>query len=174
MAEFVETMKQAYRICGCHTAINKDYCEDCLLATENGGCMFDPLEKIDPEIIERRVVKWAEEHPEPVYPNLNEAWINLFPDSLEVPCPKRLFGEDYYPIFVCTKHDCAYCKAMPMHPEIAKKLGIRPIEIKKPASCGTCKYRDKSVWEAPCGTCKRAHGDCYPDQREEENDAEVH
>lgn len=174
MAEFVDTMKQAQRICGCHTAINKDYCEGCLLATENGGCMFDPLEKIDPEIIERRVVKWAAEHPEPVYPSWKEAWKKLFPNAREVPCPRKYFDEGCFPIFICAKHDCDRCKALQMDPEIAEKLGIRPIEIKKPASCRTCKYSDKSVWQAPCLACKRAHGDCYPDQREGENDAEVH
>lgn len=172
MAEFVEVMRQARRMCSAQTC-----CEDCPLCYENNGanCRFALDEKYQADAeLERVVSDWAAEHPEPVYPNLNEAWINLFPDSMEVPCPKRLFGEDYSPIFVCAEHDCAYCKAMPMHPEIAKKLGIRPIEIKKPASCGTCKYSDKSVWEAPCGTCKRAHGDCYPDQREGENDAKVH
>lgn len=69
---------------------------------------------------------------------------------------------------------CDECKQAPISAEIAKKLGIKPIEIKKPDSCGTCKYSDKSMWEVPCRICKRAHGDCFPDQREEENDAEVH
>lgn len=172
MAEFVEVMKQARRICLEHPGD----CDGCPLHDDEGlACRFDLVEKyLYDDTTERIVLKWAEEHPEPMYPNLNEAWINLFPDSLEVPCPKRLFGEGYYPIFVCTKHDCAYCKAMPMHPEVAKKLGIKPIEIKKPVSCGTCKYSDKSVCEAPCSICKRAHGDCFPDQRKEENDAEVH
>lgn len=171
MAEFVEIMKQAWRICRCHTAINKDYCEGCLLATEYGGCMFDPLEKVDPEIIERRVVKWAEEHPDPVYPSWIDAWKHLFPDVENVPCPRLYFGTECGDV---SGNGCMACKRLPIPAEIAKKLGIRPIEIKKPASCGTCKYSDKSVWQAPCLACKRAHGDCYPDQREDENDAEVH
>ena len=171
MAEFVEVMKQARRMC-------LDYwgCKKCPLKEDEGpSCRFFINEKpCDDAKTERIVLDWAAEHPEPVYPSWKEAWKSLFPDSYVTPCPKRWFGEDYYPIFVCAEHDCDYCKALPMHPNVAKKLGIGPIEIKKPNSCGTCKYNDKSVWEIPCGTCKRVHGDCYPDQREGENDAEVH
>ena len=123
MAEFVEVMKQARRICLEHPGD----CDGCPLHDDEGlACRFDLAEKyLYDDTTERIVLKWAEEHPE--YPNLNEAWINLFSKSLEVPCPKRLFGEDYYPIFVCAEHDCAYCKAMPMHSDVAKKLGIKPI-----------------------------------------------
>ena len=124
MAEFVEVMKQARRICLEHPGD----CDGCPLHDDEGlACRFDLAEKyLYDDTTERIVLKWAEEHPEPMYP------------------------------------------------DVAKKLGIKPIEIKKPASCGTCKYSDKSVWEAPCRICKHAHGDCFPDQREEENDAEVH
>ena len=172
MAEFVEVIRQARRLCGA-----QNYCEDCPLYCENNNtvCQFALDEKnLDAAVIERIVLLWAAGHPEPAYPSWEEAWKKLFPNACEVPCPRKYFDEGCFPIFICAEHDCDRCKALPMHPEIAKKLGIRPIEIKKPVSCGTCKYSDKSVWEAPCGTCKRAHGDCYPDQREEMNDAEVH
>lgn len=125
MAEFVETMKQVQRICGCHTAINKGYCEGCLLATEYGGCMLDPLEKVDSEIIERRVVKWAAEHPEPVYPSWIDAWKQLFPDVENVPCPKLYFGD------VCRDvagEGCIACKRSPIPAVFAEKLGIKPKE----------------------------------------------
>lgn len=169
MAQFVEVMEQARRICLEHPGD----CDGCPLHDDDGlVCRFDLGEKyLYYDIAERIVLKWAEEHPEQVYPNWKEAWKKLFPNAREVPCPRKYFDEGCFPIFICAKHDCDRCKALQMDPEIAEKLGIRPIEIKKPASCGTCKYSDKSVWEAPCGTCKRAHGDCYPDQREEENDA---
>lgn len=122
-------------------------------------------------------MKWAAEHPEPVYPSWEEAWKKLFPEmaSVRPPCVRYFLPTGEYQD-ICDRFDgeCYKCNELPVPAEIAKKLQIRPIEIKKPASCGTCKYSDKSVWEEPCGTCKRAHGDCYPDQREGENDAEVH
>lgn len=79
--------------------------------------------------VECLIMDWAAEHPEPVYPSWKEAWKSLFPDSYVGPCPKRWFGENYYPIFVCLEHDCDYCKALPMHPDVAKKLGIWPKEV---------------------------------------------
>lgn len=127
MAQFVEVMKQAKRMCADRSGI----CSYSNCPLDNGKkCRLNiDLDGEDYNELERIIMDWAKEHPEPVYPNLNEAWINLFPDSLETPCPKRLFGEDYYPIFVCAEHDCAYCKAMPMHPDVAKKLGIKPVEF---------------------------------------------
>lgn len=173
MAEFVEVMKQAQRMCKNYFKLF-DACVGCP-ANDEGICTAAPnLSVRNYAEAECRIMDWSAEHPEPVYPNWKEAWKKLFPNAREVPCPRKYFDEGCFPIFICAKHDCDRCKALQMDPEIAEKLGIRPIEIKKPASCGTCKYSDKSVWEAPCGTCKRAHGDCYPDQREGENDAEVH
>lgn len=126
MAEFTEVMRQAKRM---HDMYNRGgySCADCPLDCSDGRCMLDFDDKFKPEEVERYIMDWAAEHPELVYPSWDEAWKKLFPESLEVPCPKRLFGEDYYPIFVCAEHDCAYCKAMPMHPDVAKKLGIKPI-----------------------------------------------
>lgn len=164
MAQFVEVMKQARRICLEHPGD----CDGCPLRDDDGlACRFYiDREYIYDDTTERIVLKWAEEHPELVYPSWKEAWKKLFPNAREVPCPRKYFDEGCFPVFICAKHDCDRCKALPMDPEIAEKLGIRPIEIKKPASCGTCKYSDKSAWEIPCGTCKRAHGICYPDQWE--------
>lgn len=72
---------------------------------------------------------WAAEHPAPVYPSLDETWKSLFPNSSVTPCPKWVFGEDYYPIFACAEYDCDYCKkVIPMHPGVAEKLGIKPKE----------------------------------------------
>lgn len=169
MAEFVEVMNQARRICLEHPGD----CDGCPLHDDEGFvCRFDLGEKyLYYDTAERIVLKWAEEHPELVYPSWFDAWQQLFPGAKNVPCPELYFGAE------CTDgsgEGCIACKRAPIPAVFAEKLGIKPIEIKKPASCGTCKYSDKSVWEEPCGTCKRAHGDCYPDQREEENDAEVH
>ena len=170
MAEFVEVMKQAQRMCKNYFKLF-DACVGCP-ANDEGICMAAPnLSVRNYAEAECRIMDWAEEHPEPVYPSWIDAWQQLFPGAKNVPCPKLYFGD------VCRDvagEGCFACKRSPIPAVFAEKLGIKPIEIKKPASCGTCKYSDKSVWEAPCGTCKRAHGDCYPDQREGENDAEVH
>lgn len=172
MAQFVEVMKQAYCMCN---EYKDDGCCKCPLLLKGGRCRFQIYcLKTKPKKLERLIMDWAAERPEPVYPSWKEAWKKLFPNAREVPCPRKYFDEGCFPIFICAKHDCDRCKALQMDPEIAEKLGIRPIEIKKPVSCRTCKYSDKSVWQAPCLACKRAHGDCYPDQREDENDAEVH
>ena len=175
MAQFVEVMNQARRICLEHPGD----CYECpLYDDEWSGCRFDLTEEyLYDDTTERIVLKWAEEHPEPVYPSWEEAWKKLFPEmaSVRPPCVRYFLPTgEYKDICVRFDGDCYKCNELPVPAEIAKKLQIRPIEIKKPASCGTCKYSDKSVWEAPCVTCKRAHGDCYPDQREGENDAEVH
>lgn len=162
MAEFVEIMRQARMICLEHPGD----CDGCPLHDDDGlVCRFDLGEKyLYYDTAERIVLNWAAEHPELVYPSWIDAWKQLFPGANNVPCPKIYFGD------VCrdvTGEGCFACKSSPIPAVFAEKLGIRPIEIKKPASCGTCKYNDKSAWEIPCGTCKRAHGICYPDQWEE-------
>lgn len=128
MAGFVEVMRQAQRLC------EMEECRKCPLYNFSAGdCMMTLSYSCETDVdygeAEKIILQWAKENPEPVYPSLNEAWKNLFPDALETPCPKRWFGENYYPIFVCAEHDCAYCKAVPMHPGIAEKLGIKPKEI---------------------------------------------
>lgn len=129
MSEFVEVMRQARRLC--EEQQNMDCCVNCPMQGKEGCMVVADAENIDYVETERKIMDWAAEHPEPVYPSLNEAWLNLFPNALEAPCPKKWFGEDYYPIFVCAEHNCAYCKAMPMHPEVAEKLGIKPKEASK-------------------------------------------
>ena len=133
MAEFTEIVKQAHRMCGSYD----DKCDtSCPLGSANNPdglklCQYIGFTDLESaKEIEKRVLVWAAEHPEPVYPSLNEAWKSLFPDSSVVPCPKWCFGKDYYPIFVCAEHDCNYCKSIPMHPELAEKLGIKPKEEK--------------------------------------------
>lgn len=127
MAQFVEVMKQARRICDCHTAINKDYCEGCLLETDYGGCMFDLLEKVDPEIIERRIVDWAAEHPEPVYPSWYQYQETTFPGHTRWICPMA-FGVECPSKSTTDAHTCKVCRNNPIPAEIAEKLGIKPKE----------------------------------------------
>lgn len=126
MAEFVEVMGWAYRICIEHKG---RCCHKCPLLTSYGQCRFQISEILtDPRKLEPLIMDWAAEHPEPVYPTWKDAWVKLFPNACEVPCPRKYFDEGCFPIFICAKHDCDRCKALPMDPEIAEKLGIRPKE----------------------------------------------
>lgn len=128
MAEFVEVMRQARRICLEHPGD----CHGCPLHDDEGlACRFYLNETyFYDDDTERIVLKWAAEHPELVYPSWEEAWKKLFPNAREVPCPRKYFDEGCFPVFICAEHDCDRCKALPMHPEVAEKLGIKPKEEK--------------------------------------------
>lgn len=126
MAEFVEVMKQARRLCKEQQHI--DCCVRCPMQGKEGCMVVADVEKIDYVEAERKIMDWAAEHPEPVYPSWEEAWTKLFPYACEVPCPRKYFDKDCFPIFICAEHDCDRCKALPMYPKIAEKLGIKPKE----------------------------------------------
>lgn len=122
MAEFVETMRKLREMC----KEQKD-CRNCTMfigGLECGASLGSP--NLPVEEIERRVAQW--EAAKSKYPSWEEAWAKLFPYACEVPCPRKYFDKDCFPIFICAEHDCDRCKALPMHPEIAEKLGIRPKE----------------------------------------------
>lgn len=123
MAEFVEVMRQARRMCD----MQKDTCKDCPAgATEGRICRLNVIEISEDDVeVERIVMDWAAEHPEPVYPSWIDAWQQLFPGAKNVPCPKLYFGAD------CTDgsgEGCIVCKRSPISAEIAEKLGIKPKE----------------------------------------------
>lgn len=126
MAEFMEVMRQARRLCKEQQHI--DCCVRCPMQGKEGCMVAADAEYIDYVEAERKIMDWAAEHPEPVYPSWKEAWQKLFPNACEVPCPRKHFDEGCFPIFICAKHDCDRCKARQMDPEIAEKLGIRPKE----------------------------------------------
>lgn len=124
MAEFVEVMNQARRICLEHPGD----CDGCPLHDDDGlVCRFDLGEKyLYYDTAERIVLKWAEEHPELVYPSWIDAWQQLFPGAQNVPCPKIYFGD------VCRDvngEGCFACKMSPIPAVFAEKLGIKPKEI---------------------------------------------
>lgn len=67
MAEFSEVMRQFDRMCKAHAG-----CVDCRLATKGStetkcsiGSFID-----ESEYVEREIMEWAAEHPEPVYPSI--------------------------------------------------------------------------------------------------------
>lgn len=122
MAEFAETVQKLRELCNAQT-----YCKNCTMligGMKCGASLRSP--NLPAEVIERRVEQW--EAAKPKYPSWEEAWAKLFPNACEVPCPRKYFDEGCFPVFICAEHDCNRCKALPMHPEIAEKLGIRPKE----------------------------------------------
>lgn len=63
--EFVEVFKHAQRLCK-HMGF---HCGKCPIRNHDGGCQLKPLEHgINLAEAERRVIAWAKEHPEPLYP----------------------------------------------------------------------------------------------------------
>lgn len=124
MAEFAEVMRQARRLC--EEQQNMDCCVSCPMQGKEGCMVVADVENIDYVETERKIMDWAAEHPEPVYPSWTEGWKQLFPDGDGVPCPGR-FDMKYY-VKNCTEMSCAKCKNAPIPAEIAKKLGIKPKE----------------------------------------------
>lgn len=124
MAEFMEVMQQARRLCAAHGGMC-NY-RNCLL--DNGeACRLNiDLDGEDYNDLERIIMDWAEEHPEQVYPSWEEAWQQLFPESVGTPCPAN-YGKKYQNI-CCSNVLCVNCRQRPIPAEIAKKLGVKPKE----------------------------------------------
>ena len=112
MTEFSEVMRQFDRMCKEHAG-----CVDCPLATKGSietkcsiGSFID-----ESEYVEREVMQWAAEHPEPVYPT----WVDWLV-MVGVLGRETRHGHDYY--FV----ESAMFKPIPA--DIAEKLGLEPKE----------------------------------------------
>lgn len=120
MAEFVEVMKQARRVC----AAEKE-CKKCLMWNSQGSfCRTDVLRSTNDDAgTEQIVMSWAEAHPETVYPSWYEYQNEMFPNYTRQICP-MVFGIE------CTSNGtgCHECRNNPMPAEIAEKLGIKPKE----------------------------------------------
>lgn len=124
MAEFVEVMRQAYRMC------NARSCSDCPMCNMKilDGCELVLGEYYaDEELlkIEQTVIQWMKEHPEPQYPTWKEWQRENFPDApMDIePCS---FADSKH---LDCQHDCNTCMHRPIPADIAKKLGIRPKEV---------------------------------------------
>lgn len=126
MAEFVEVMKQARRLCAAHGGMcNYRNCpldngETCRILPDHDGEDYNDLERI--------IMDWAAEHPEPVYPSWYEYQQQTFPGlksrwicplTVGVPCQCKS---------VTSVQACTKCRNSPIPAEIAEKLGIRPKE----------------------------------------------
>ena len=101
MAKFQEVMKQWRRFCKSHSN-----CGECEFDGK-GICCETHLSGVPYSDIELRIMSWAAEHPEPVYPT----WGQYF---------RRYYGLEY-----CKGHEMLL-ENIPA--DIAQKLGIAPKE----------------------------------------------
>ena len=164
MAEFTEIMRQAKRLCAAHYSmcdssncpLDNEEEDACRLLPDHDGEDYNELERI--------IMDWAKEHPEPVYPSWEAAWRRLFPDAdiERVFCPE-IFGDkykcDWCQGWSCDdNYSCDECLERPIPAEVAEKLGIKPIAPEKPVpehdGCGGCKWYDKKERDEPCASCR--------------------
>ena len=128
MAEFSEVMRQWGRLCTQHCAENADDCDGCLLggtrADVCGSYARDNTE--DVEELERLVMSWAAEHPEPVYPTWGEWFV-------EIGAAKRVPIGDPWPVEMADgsmfgpEYEIVLAQNERIPADIAQKLGIEPL-----------------------------------------------
>ena len=145
MAEFTEVMRKVKRMCDATVSAR---CHECTLwRPETESCsLYGDDDGVDYADMERRVMAWAAEHPEPRYPSWREWQKNTFSGATAsvLPC-SYVSRADLGCCGVCDT-----CRNEPIPADIAEKLGIRPID----KSCETCKYTDKDGDEEPCVKCR--------------------
>lgn len=156
MAEFTEVMRQAERLCAAYGG--KCSMRNCPLDDENACCILPDQDCKDYNELERIIMDWAAEHPEPVYPSWAEGWRQLFPESdiRRTLCPE-VFGDKYRCDWCYEDNDnCDECLERPMPAEVAEKLGIKPIITKDNAikhNCDNCKYARRKSTDEPYVRC---------------------
>ena len=129
MAEFVEVMRQAQRMCDTYD------CDHCPLTYESVLCALASDKDLTCSVIkkfESKVMQWAKEHSEPQYPTWKEWQEENFPDigSKLKPCNFMMAGKWLNIIGgSCDCLTCDDCIRQPIPADIAKKLGIRPKEV---------------------------------------------
>ena len=103
-------------MCKCNTCGNEEDLQRCPIACSLGISLCDelPLDWTEEaaEQFEAIVIKWAEEHPEPVYPSWGE-----YLDSLYNEIPKNNKSMFY-----------TWLEETPIPRKIAKKLDLKPVE----------------------------------------------
>lgn len=133
MADFCELMRQWQRMCKSMQQKNMSCKEDCLLGHNPtcGELEYASLEEINNA--ETVIMKWAAEHPEPVYPTWGE-WLES-----EGICFSCLTNYEHtngftipkvfeYQIDGKTAFICGDRVNSPIPADIAQKLGIEPKE----------------------------------------------
>ena len=123
MAKFIEVMKQAKRMC---KAFSDGHCSECPIGNADVlECGITVMSEMDCEDVEHRVMQWAAEHPEPVYPTWREWQKSMFPDADIRISPCEFGGMDR---FKCDDKTCTECTEQKIPADIAEKLGIKPKE----------------------------------------------
>lgn len=125
MAEFVEVMKQARRMCG---SISCDNCilprgSDEMCIWEDAPAMF--TDEVIAEI-EAKTLKWAAENPEVRYPTWREWQQENFSEANVPMCPCSFIGTANANCVV--QSSCAKCSNQPIPADIAERLGVKPKE----------------------------------------------
>lgn len=131
MAEFVEVMKQARRMCG------SNFCDNCILPRcSDEMCIWENIPaRITDEVIaeiEAKILQWAAEHPnppEPKYPTWREWQQANFPNNSSpiLPCAFIRRSDAHCTDYI-GKNSCYDCRNQHIPAEIAQKLGIKPKE----------------------------------------------
>lgn len=128
MAEFVEVMRQAQKICDTYK------CDDCPMVdhVDMCGLIHSKYRKAGFLLeFEQIVMQWAKEHPEPQYPTWEEWQTNTFPGDLNRLRPCHFMDVSAWESIIgkkCKGIECSECRTYPIPADIAKKLGIRPKE----------------------------------------------
>lgn len=126
MSEFTDVMRQAKRMC---EAFNDSDCRECPIGDANAlECGITVTSEMDCEEVERRVMQWAAEHPEPVYPTWSEWQNRMFPDADVDIVPCTFGSRDRLNCFL--ERTCDECMKQQIPADIAEKLGIKPKEAK--------------------------------------------
>lgn len=128
MAEFVEVMKMAKRMCG---SISCDNCilprgSDEMCIWEDAPSMF--TDEVIAEI-EAKALKWAAENPEVRYPTWREWQQANFPNNSSPihPCAFIRRSDAHCTDYI-GKNSCYDCSNQHIPAEIAERLGIKPKE----------------------------------------------
>ena len=126
MSEFTEVMRQAKRMC---KAFDDGHCSECPIGDANAlECGITVTSDMDCKEVERRVMQWAAEHPEPSYHIWDEWQNSVFPDAEKDITPCTFGSRDLLNCFL--DKTCSTCKEQQIPADIAEKLGIKPKEAK--------------------------------------------
>lgn len=114
MVEFSEVMEQAQRMCKYMNFL----CDECPIRNHSGGCQLKPWEEdyVSFGEVEKRVMQWAKEHPEPQYPTWGE-W--LVKHGIVI--ADKVGGG-------IIKYNTLRKVTEPIPADIAEKLGLKPKE----------------------------------------------
>lgn len=115
--EFVEVMRQWRRMCDAYTTDDAvSCCKGCPMSGRGCGSIYENG-NAEPDIIEREVMKWAAEHPEPVYPS----WAEWLVDS-------GVFPQKMSTVTSIAFNTIRDSLSVEIPADIAQKLGIKPKE----------------------------------------------